>query len=58
MYHNLVKFTIMQDLVPEGEKKILIGTLIALNIQPGLLFMQSRPELFWSVIISMHFRKN
>ena len=48
----------MQDLVPEGEKTILIGTLIALNLQPELLLMQSRPEVFWSVIISMHFRKN
>ena len=46
----------MQDLVPVGAKKMLIGTLIALNLQPELLLMQSRPEVFWSVIFSMHFR--
>ena len=37
----------MQDLVPEGENKtILIGTLIALYLQPGQLLKQDRPEVF------------
>ena len=39
-------------------KAILLGALIALNLQPGLLLMQARPEVFWSVIFSMYFGKH
>ena len=35
---------------PGGRKKtILIGTLIAIYLQPGQLLKQGRPEVFWSV---------
>ena len=38
-----------------GTTAILLGALIALNLQPGPLLMQDRPEVFWSVIFSMYF---
>ena len=39
-------------------KAILLGALIALNIQSGPLLIQDRPEVFWSVIFSMYFGKH
>ena len=39
----------MQDLVPEGEKKILIVALIALFLERGTLLMQDCPDVFWPV---------
>jgi len=38
-----------------GTTAVLLGALIALNLQPGPLLMQDRPEVFWSVIFSMYF---
>ncbi len=37
-----------------GTTAILLGALIALNVAPGPQLMQDRPEVFWSVIISMY----
>lgn len=37
-----------------GTTAILLGALIALNIDPGPRLMIDRPEIFWSVIISMY----
>ena len=43
---------------PGGRKKMILnGTLIALYLKPGQLLMQGRPEVFWSVIFSVHFGK-
>ena len=38
-----------------GTTAILLGALIALNVQPGPRLMIDRPEIFWAVIISMYF---
>ena len=38
-------------------KAILLDALIALNLQPGSLLMQDRPEVYWSVIFSIYFGK-
>ncbi|MFT5181416.1 MAG: putative tricarboxylic transport membrane protein, partial [Alphaproteobacteria bacterium] len=37
-----------------GTTAILLGALIALNVDPGPRLMIDRPEIFWSVIISMY----
>ena len=37
-----------------GTTAILLGALIALNVAPGPRLMVDRPEVFWSVIISMY----
>jgi putative tricarboxylic transport membrane protein len=37
-----------------GTTAILLGALIALNVAPGPRLMIDRPEIFWSVIISMY----
>ncbi len=37
-----------------GTTAILLGALIALNVSPGPGLMTDRPEVFWSVIISMY----
>ncbi len=37
-----------------GTTAILLGALIALNVDPGPRLMLDRPEVFWSVIISMY----
>jgi putative tricarboxylic transport membrane protein len=37
-----------------GTTAILLGALIALNVQPGPRLMVENPEIFWSVIISMY----
>ena len=38
-----------------GTTAVLLGAFIALNLQPGPQLMQDRPEVFWSVILSMYF---
>ncbi|WP_420406351.1 tripartite tricarboxylate transporter permease [Nisaea sp.] len=37
-----------------GTTAILLGALIALNVQPGPRLMIDNPEIFWAVIISMY----
>ena len=37
-----------------GTTAILLGALIALNVDPGPRLMVDRPEIFWAVIISMY----
>ena len=37
-----------------GTTAILLGALIALNVAPGPQLMTDRPEIFWSVIMSMY----
>ncbi len=37
-----------------GSTAVLLGALIALNVQPGPRLMMDNPEVFWSVIISMY----
>jgi putative tricarboxylic transport membrane protein len=37
-----------------GTTAIFLGALIALNVAPGPRLMVDRPEVFWSVIISMY----
>jgi len=37
-----------------GTTAILLGALIALNVAPGPRLMIDRPEIFWSVIVSMY----
>ncbi len=37
-----------------GTTAILLGALIALNVSPGPRLMIDRPEIFWSVIVSMY----
>ena len=37
-----------------GTTAILLGALIALNVQPGPRLMVDNPEIFWGVIISMY----
>ncbi|MGH1359462.1 MAG: tripartite tricarboxylate transporter permease [Burkholderiaceae bacterium] len=37
-----------------GTTAILLGALIALNVQPGPRLMLDRPDVFWAVIISMY----
>ena len=37
-----------------GTTAILLGALIALNVNPGPRLMIDRPEVFWAVIISMY----
>ncbi len=37
-----------------GTTAILLGALIALNVAPGPRLMIDRPEIFWTVIISMY----
>ena len=37
-----------------GTTAILLGALIALNVNPGPRLMEDHPEIFWSVIISMY----
>lgn len=37
-----------------GTTAILLGALIALNVDPGPRLMVERPEVFWSVIVSMY----
>ena len=37
-----------------GTTAILLGALIALNVQPGPRLMIDNPSVFWSVIISMY----
>ncbi len=38
-----------------GTTAILLGALIALNVDPGPRLMEDRPEIFWAVILSMYF---
>ena len=38
-----------------GTTAILLGALIALNVAPGPRLMVDRPEIFWSIIVSMYF---
>lgn len=37
-----------------GTTAILLGALVALNVSPGPSLIEDRPEIFWSVIISMY----
>ena len=37
-----------------GTTAVLLGALIALNVSPGPSMLHDRPEIFWSVIISMY----
>ena len=37
-----------------GTTAILLGALIALNVQPGPRLMVDNPEIFWGVIVSMY----
>ncbi len=37
-----------------GTTAILLGALVALNVAPGPRLMLDRPDIFWSVIISMY----
>ncbi len=37
-----------------GTTAILLGALLAINVAPGPRLMVDRPEIFWSVIISMY----
>jgi len=37
-----------------GTTAILLGALIALNVNPGPRLMVDQPEIFWAVIISMY----
>ncbi len=37
-----------------GTTAILLGALIALNVQPGPRLMADQPDVFWAVIISMY----
>ena len=37
-----------------GTTAILLGALVALNVNPGPRLMTEQPEVFWSVIISMY----
>ncbi len=37
-----------------GTTAILLGALIALNVQPGPRLMIDNPDIFWAVIISMY----
>ena len=37
-----------------GTTAVLLGALVALNVSPGPSLLQERPEIFWSVIISMY----
>lgn len=37
-----------------GTTAILLGALIALNVAPGPRLLEDRPDVFWSVIISMY----
>src|SRR6056300_116212 len=37
-----------------GTTAILLGALIALNVNPGPRLMTDEPQIFWSVIISMY----
>ena len=37
-----------------GTTAILLGALIALNVQPGPRLMVDNPSVFWAVIISMY----
>jgi len=37
-----------------GTTAILLGALIALNVQPGPRLMVENPEIFWAVIMSMY----
>ena len=37
-----------------GTTAILLGALIALNVNPGPRLMVDKPEIFWAVIISMY----
>ncbi|MEO0621553.1 MAG: tripartite tricarboxylate transporter permease [Pseudomonadota bacterium] len=37
-----------------GTTAILLGALIALNVQPGPRLMTDSPDVFWAVIISMY----
>ena len=38
-----------------GTTAILLGAFIALNISPGPRLLVDRPEVFWSIIVSMYF---
>ena len=38
-----------------GTTAVLLGAFIALNLQPGPQLLHERPEVFWSVIMSMYF---
>ena len=37
-----------------GTTAILLGALVALNVQPGPRLMIENPEIFWAVIMSMY----
>lgn len=37
-----------------GTTAVLLGALLVLDVNPGPLLMQERPEIFWGVIISMY----
>ena len=37
-----------------GTTAVLLGALVALNVSPGPSLLTERPEIFWSVIISMY----
>ncbi len=38
-----------------GTTAVMLGALISFGVQPGPQLFQDRPEVFWSVIISMYF---
>ena len=37
-----------------GTTAVMLGALLSYNVQPGPQLFQDRPEVFWSVIISMY----
>jgi putative tricarboxylic transport membrane protein len=37
-----------------GTTAVLLGALLALNVTPGPLLIQERPELFWGLVASMY----
>lgn len=37
-----------------GTTAVLLGALLVLDVNPGPLLMQDRPEIFWGVIVSMY----
>ena len=37
-----------------GTTAVLLGALLVLDVNPGPLLMQDRPDIFWGVIVSMY----
>ena len=37
-----------------GTTAVMLGALIGLNVTPGPLLIQNRPEIFWSLVASMY----